>query len=232
MSRIAIISDIHGNIYALDAVLKDIDQQGVRIIYCLGDLVGYYCFFNEVVARIQQLYIPTLLGNHDEALVFRKGVIDRSRTCTNILRWQLQHAAPETLNFLKDLPDQMDFNFAGRSFQAVHAGLENKIDEYLFDVTDEYLAKNKFEKDILLTGHTHLLNCKRFYSGKMWLNPGSVGQPRDFDNRAGYLLIDEELNIEFRKVSYNFLAIAEAMAANGFDSYISDALISGKKIGL
>ena len=84
MNKIAIISDIHGNLPALDAVLKDIKNQGINTVYCLGDLVGYYCFFNEVVERLEREEIPCIMGNHDYALVKNNGIINRSKTCTTI----------------------------------------------------------------------------------------------------------------------------------------------------
>ncbi|MCF8296588.1 MAG: metallophosphatase family protein [Bacteroidales bacterium] len=231
MNRIAFISDIHGNLPALDAVLEDIAKRGISKIYCLGDLVGYYCFFNEVVERISQLNIPTIMGNHDYAFVNNKGIINYSKTCTRILKWQLEHSNIDTQVFLKTLPVSLDFKFEGKSIFCVHAGLNNFLDEYVYDITEEYLKAQNFDKDVLITGHTHLISYKTLFSGQTWVNTGSVGQPRDLDNRASYLIIDESFNVDFVRISYDYMKVVDAMKKNGFEDYISDTLITGKKIG-
>lgn len=230
-SKIAIISDIHGNLPALEAVLRDIDANGITQIYCLGDLVGYYCFFNEVVEIVKQRNIQCLLGNHDFALIHTHGVIERSRTCTHILQWQLEHAAPATLDFLNSLQPSCEFEFSGKKIRLVHAGLADPVDEYVFDVSDDYLKDNDFTADILISGHTHLMAYKKFYSGKMWINPGAVGQPRDFNNKASYAILDQNLEVSFRRVAYDYETTIAAMRANGFEDYISQGLANGKKIG-
>jgi putative phosphoesterase len=230
MNKIAFISDIHGNMPALKAVLDDIEKKDVSRIYCLGDLVGYYCFFNEVVDKIRSLNIPTVIGNHDHALVYNSGVIEHSKTCTNILHWQLENAKPETLSFLKSLPTSLNINFGGREIMMVHAGLQDHVDEYLFDVSDAYMKEHNFNSDVLVSGHTHLISYKKLYSGKAWFNPGSVGQPRDLNPKASYLVLDEDLNPEFVRVAYDYEVVIKAMKENGFDDYISGGLKTGKKI--
>jgi len=231
MSKIAIISDIHGNLPALDAVLKDIKDQDIERIYCLGDLVGYYCFFNEVVERLEQEEIPCIIGNHDYALVKNGGVIDRSRTCTTILTWQLERATEGTMNFLNTLGNTLEITHQGKTILCTHGGLNDAVDEYLFDLNEAYLLENNFQHDILLTGHTHLISYKKFFNGKTWVNPGSVGQPRDFDNRASYAIIGENSDVTFRRVSYDYNLVVEKMREFGFDDYISETLINGIKIG-
>ncbi len=230
-TKIAIISDVHGNLPALEAVLHDIEKKGITQIYCLGDLVGYYCFFNEVVALIKVKNIKCLLGNHDFALLNTNGVIERSKTCTHILQWQLERMTSETHEYLKSLQPTHSFEFAGKKIQLVHAGLVDPVDEYVFDVSDEYLTKNNFMNDILISGHTHLIAYKKFYSGKMWINPGAVGQPRDYNNKASYAILDENLEVTVVRVSYDFTKTITAMRNHGFDDYISEGLANGKKIG-
>jgi putative phosphoesterase len=232
MSSIAIISDIHGNKTALDAVLEDIDNRGIKDIYCLGDLVGYYCFFNESIDTIISRNIPCILGNHDFALIHNSGVISRSKTCTRILSWQLQFISDNAMNYLKTLPERLDLSFFGKSATCVHAGLIDPIDEYLFDVSGQYLENNNFTNKMLITGHTHLPSYKKFFTGQTWLNPGSVGQPRDGDNRASYLIINENFDIEFVRLPYNIRIVVEEMNKLGFENYITDPLITGVKIGL
>jgi putative phosphoesterase len=231
MSSIAIISDIHGNLPALDAVLHDIAVKKVDAIYCLGDLVGYYCYFNEVVEKIIDLNIPSIMGNHDYALAYNNGIIERSKTCTKILGWQLENTHQKTISYIKSLPKEMTIKFGNKAVFFVHGGLLDPTDEYLFDVKEDYFTENNFSHDILITGHTHLISYKKFYNGKTWLNPGSVGQPRDFDNRASYLLLNDSFDVQFVRVEYDYNKVLKEMQQLGFDNYISDTLTNGKKIG-
>lgn len=230
MNDLAIISDIHGNLPALEAVLADIKSRGIKNIICLGDLAGYYCGFNEVIDILRLNNIPTVMGNHDYALSFNFGVIERSKTCTHILKWQLNRCTPENFEYLRGLPLSIDHVFGNRQVKIVHGGLKDNLDEYLFDVDDEYFRSCNFNQDILITGHTHLLSYKSFYSGKIWLNPGSVGQPRDFNNSAAYLIIGEDFLPSFVRVPYDFYKVIHSMQENGFAPYISEGLRTGKKI--
>lgn len=232
MNKIAIISDIHGNLPALEAVLHDIKEKGINDIFCLGDLVGYYCFHNEVVTLIRERNIRCLLGNHDFAIIKNKGVIERSKTCTKILTWQLETLTKENLEFLTTLPDKIEETIFEKNLFFVHAGLIDSIDEYIFDISAEYLEKNNFKQDVLIHGHTHLPNYKTFFNGKICFNPGSVGQPRNGDPRSSYLIIDSNWNFEFVKIAYNVDLVIQSMKSNGFEDYITQPLITGKKIGL
>jgi putative phosphoesterase len=232
LSKIAIISDIHGNLGALNSVLDSIGERGVENVFCLGDLVGYYCHFNEVIAVIAERGIPTVKGNHDVALVENKGVIARSQTCTRILQWQLERLSTASSIFLRSLPSSNVLDWGGRKVMMVHAGLHDHIDEYLFDVDEKYMTDGLPENvSILFTGHTHLPSLKRLHSGHMWLNPGSVGQPRDGDYRASYAIVDEDWNVEFVRVPYDYRTLMQEMALAGFEQYISDGLATGTKIG-
>lgn len=231
MSKIAIISDIHGNLPAFDAILDDITKRGITRIYCLGDLVGYYCYFNEVVNRISQLNISTTMGNHDNALVKNNAEISYSKTCTLILKWQMERSTAQTLSFLESLPNSIEFEIGGKAVRCQHAGLLNPIEEYVYDISENYLKSCNFTRDMLVTGHTHLISYKKFFSGQTWLNPGSVGQPRDHSNRASYSTIDENFDVDFIRISYDYMKVVNAMKEVGFEDYISDTLITGKKIG-
>ena len=227
---VAIISDIHGNYPALKAVLDDIDSKGINEIYCLGDLVGYYCMFNEVIEEIRKRNIPCIMGNHDYALAFNNGVIERSKTCTKILMWQRGIIAHDNLDYLKSLKSSIIFSKHAIIFFCTHGGLEDNIDEYLFEVPINYFSEHNFNYDALITGHTHLPSYKSFFSGKFWINPGSVGQPRDGNIRSAYVIIDHNLKVHFERINYNTQLIVEAMKKNQFEEYIYQPLLTGKKI--
>jgi putative phosphoesterase len=230
MSSIAVISDVHGNYPALSATLSDIDSRNVSAIYCLGDLVGYYCMINEVVDEIRSRGITSITGNHDFALVRNNGEIPASRTCTRILKRQIEYITPANLQYIKGLPDQVTFASAGRELTCVHGGLRDHVEEYLYDVDEQYLKSNSFASDVLLAGHTHLPVIRRL-GAKTFVNPGSVGQPRDGDPRASYALLSEDGEAQIIRVAYDIDRIAAEMESMGFEKYIYEVLYAGKKIG-
>lgn len=227
--KIAIISDIHGNYPALKAVLDDIEKENADKIYCLGDLVGYYCMINEVIDTIRNKQIQTLLGNHDYALSYNAGVIDRSKTCTRILSRQRNGITKTNIEYLKTLERSLSFEMGKMSFFCVHGGLADPIDEYINAIDESYFSNYNFQKDALISGHTHIPRNESI--GKMkYLNPGSVGQPRDGNPAASYLIITEK-EYKHKRVNYNVDIIANEMKKNGYEAYIYEILYRGVKIG-
>src|SRR5574344_1322105 len=128
MNKIAFISDIHGNFPALSAVLNDINQQGIDQIFCLGDLVGYYCCINEVIDEIRKNCIESCLGNHDFALINNGGIIQRSKTCTTTLTKQLGYISKDNINYLKKMSSKLTISYNDKKIICIHGGLNNHID--------------------------------------------------------------------------------------------------------
>jgi putative phosphoesterase len=227
--RVAVISDIHGNYPALQAVLSDISKEKADKIYCLGDLVGYYCMINEVIDSIRELGIQTLMGNHDFALLYNNGVIERSKTCTKILGRQLNDITKENHEFLKSLGPDLEFSTGNDSFYCVHGGLGDPVDEYIGKIDEAYFKKYEFKFDNLISGHTHI--PRNEVLGKWrYLNPGSVGQPRDGNPEASYLLLSED-EYRHKRVEYDIDRIAGEMKKNNYEPYIYEILYKGVKIG-
>lgn len=227
--KIAVIADVHGNYPALTAVLKDIEAEGVDQVYCLGDLVGYYCMIDEVIDTLRERGIPCLMGNHDYALCFTGGVIDRSKTCTRILGRQLQEIRSDNRDWLSQLPDHVSFQLGEKTFFCVHGGLEDPIDEYIKEIGEEYFIHHAFTHDVLVSEHTHQLRNEQ--AGRfLYLNPGSVGQPRDGNPYSSYLMITET-NTWHKRVSYDVDLIASAMKEKMYEPYIYEILYRGVKIG-
>lgn len=227
-NKIAIISDIHGNYPALIAVLKDIEKEDVNEIICLGDLVGYYSMVNEVIETIRNLNIYTILGNHDRAMILNQGIIPRSKTCTITLTSQLTYITKENFDFLCSLNQYYVFKLFDKKYFCVHGGLKDYLDEYIGKLDKSYFERNNFEYDFLITGHTHIPKIEHF--GKYtYLNPGSVGQPRDGNNKASYILLAKE-KTEIKRINYDIEAIIERMKQAGFEEYISEVLYTGVKL--
>jgi putative phosphoesterase len=221
-ARVAVISDVHGNFPALQAVLSDIDRAAIDRIYCLGDLVGYFCMVNEVVDTLRERNIPSILGNHDDALVRRGGEIGRSRSASAILKRQAEYLSAENRAFLAALPETLTFEHAGLGFFCVHGGLDSAMDEYITSISEDYFGRHDFRHDVLLTGQTHkpmLATLGRF----RYANPGAVGQPRDGDSRASYLVVDGE-SFTIRRVDYDASVLVREMTRLEFPASLCDVL--------
>lgn len=226
--RVAVIADIHGNYPALTAVLAELDAAGISQIYCLGDLVGYYCQINEVIATLRDRRVTTILGNHDHALAHLAGKIPRSRSATEVLERQLEMIEPDHLAWLSALPREMQFEHGGRSYYAVHGGLDDPMDEYIRTIESAYLERHNFTHDVLLAGQTHV-PLHVVLGAKAHANPGSVGQPRDGDPRASYLVLDGA-ELVFHRVAYDVGALIAKMQELGFPDYLYRRLESGRGV--
>ncbi|MHB1006849.1 MAG: metallophosphoesterase family protein [Chloroflexota bacterium] len=233
--RIAVLSDVHGNKHALEAVLADIDSQGIDRVYCLGDLVGYGAFPNEVIALIRERGIPTVMGNYDEGVGFDRDECGCAYTDPEMRRlgdlslmWSREQVTAENKAFLRALHPQIRFEAEGKRFMLVH-GSPRKINEYLYetrpDISFERLAKAS-EADVLVYGHTHLPYTKQI-AGVLFVNDGSTGKPKDDDVRACYALLDvrqESVEVTFRRVAYDVAAAAAAVRESGLPVHFAELL--------
>jgi putative phosphoesterase len=219
--KLAIFSDIHGNLPALEAVLADIQSQHVDATYCLGDLVGYAAFPNEVVDRIRGARIPTVMGNYDEGVGFdrdecgcafrdaaEKALGDRS------LAWTRAHTTAENKAFLRTLQHEIRFEADAKRVLLVH-GSPRRINEYLFEdrplSSFQRLAASS-TADVLVYGHTHKPYTKRV-DDVLFVNAGSVGKPKDGDWRACYALIEPDAlePVRFVRLQYDVTRVADAI---------------------
>ncbi|NLE51671.1 MAG: metallophosphoesterase family protein [Chloroflexi bacterium] len=225
MDAITIFGDIHGNLPALDAVLRDIDARGLRDLFCLGDLVGYGTFPNEVVELIRARGIPTLMGNYDQ------GVGHSSDDCgcayktpearalgDRSIAWTNAHTSDENKAFLRALPAQIPAQVGDLRVVLVH-GSPRKVNEYLYaDRPDSSFERllDLVEADVMVCGHTHLPYHKVLPSERHVINAGSVGKPKDGDPRAGYVVLrarGRDLEVDFVRVAYEVERTAQAIEA-------------------
>jgi predicted phosphodiesterase len=225
LASITIFGDIHANLPALEAVLQDIEARGLKQLYCLGDLVGYGTFPDEVVALIRQRGIPTIMGNYDQGVssdsddcgCAYKTEIDRARGELSI-SWSNAHTTADHKAFLRALPAHIPLHLDDLSILLVH-GSPRKINEYLFeDRPIDYFERimDAAQADVLVCGHTHLPYHKVLPSGRQIVNAGSVGKPKDRDPRAGYVVLTvngRDLAVEFIRVPYDVERTARAIEA-------------------
>ena len=220
---LAILSDVHGNYPALRAVLQELDRLHCVHILSLGDVAGYYNMINECLDVFRERNIINLLGNHDHYLVHRVHC-PRSETVNICIQYQDKVITKENRIYLQNSLEKYDKGH----ISARHGGWNDPLDEY---VTCFNPASPQKEKGVLyVSGHTHI---QRMQQGRdfVYLNPGSVGQPRDGDPRAAFAIIDDDGKIHLKRVAYAIDEIAERMQNEGFLSRITDCLYRGTKIG-
>ncbi len=215
--RIAVISDIHGNATAFEAVLADLEkQEALAAIYCLGDNVGYGPEPEKVVSLLQRHQIPSVLGNHELAINKPETLSWFNPTARTSLERTMQMLSAETRTFLAGLPAFM----IREGCRYVHGFPPDSPTTYLFEVYPEEIRQtlNRLEERIVFVGHTHELliigndgtavttsplteGTIPLDTGKQYLiNIGSVGQPRDGSREAKYVIYDSaagELTVRF-----------------------------------
>ncbi|MDX1662973.1 MAG: metallophosphoesterase family protein [Candidatus Promineifilaceae bacterium] len=230
MARLLIISDIHANLAAFEAVLEDASGEWDEI-WCLGDIVGYGPDPNECAALLREHDHISLSGNHDWAVLGRLDISAFNSEAQNAIRWTQQTITAETRAYLERLPATL----VEAPFTLAHASPRQPVWEYILDRSTASLNFAHFDTRFCLVGHTHapvifkevdeghVKTYQPQYStptplggNRLIINPGSVGQPRDSDPRAAYALLDtEQMTWEHRRVAYRVAATQERMASLG-----------------
>jgi putative phosphoesterase len=235
--KIAVISDIHSNIYGLIAVVMDAKVKKVDQIICLGDLVGYYTFPNEVINLIRQERILTIKGNYDDAVGNELMVCGcdypdpkDAENASISLNWTIDNTSDENKKFLRELPLEMAFKFEGKTIRFVH-GSTRVINEYLKENSKEAEeVMGMLTEDILVCGHTHKPYYK-MYGNKMLVNSGSAGKPKTGNPDANYVILDitsDEVKVDIVEVPYDFEKTATAAEENGMPKVFAEILRTGK----
>lgn len=224
--RILICSDLHANWEALEAVLAHAEGRYQKIL-CCGDVVGYGADPNAVTAWVRQHSAATVRGNHDKAAVGLTDLEEFNPSAQASAHWTADALAPEHLAYLRNLPQGP---LTVDDFQLVH-GSPLDEDEYVVGLSDARLIAPYLDVTMTFFGHTHLQGgflCHRngirkissdvleLESGSNYLiNPGSIGQPRDGDPRAAYVVYDQEARlVEYYRVPYDIpKAQAKILAA-------------------
>jgi predicted phosphodiesterase len=218
---LAVISDIHANLAALEAVLADIESKGILDILCLGDLVGYNAQPDECITLVRNRNIPTLLGNHDSYITTNKNC-ERSRVVAQIIDDHKVLISSENKAWLARAQSRIQKGVD----LFVHGGPSDSLDQYIYSV-HEGLFPSGITR--LFVGHTHVQAV--FDLGeKIFCNPGSVGQPRDGDPRAAYATVAEN-KIECHRISYDVARTVAAMQARGYEPFKYEGLWNGTQIG-
>lgn len=218
---LAILSDIHGNLPALQAVVADARTRGCTRFISLGDVAGYLAQPGECIDLLRELGAPNVLGNHDSYITLDENC-PRSRVVTQIINYQKSVLSAEQITWLKGSHDFIRED--DRLF--MHGGPEDPRDQYLYTVSADKIPP---DVRLLFSGHTHVQVLADF-GRQRYCNPGSVGQPRDGDNRAAYAILDDD-QVLLHRVAYDIDRTAKAMKTAGFEPFCYENLYKGAQIG-
>lgn len=222
-----VLSDIHANLPALQAVIDDAGQHDT-VFFC-GDLVGYYPWPDHAIETAREEHFLGVRGNHDEALV-AESTFGFNSVAAEALRWTEENLSEESRAYLKELPYTRREEVQGADVLVVHGSPAAPVSEYVYpeQVTEQFLERQNVNADVLLLGHTHVPFVKRV-GETLVVNPGSVGQPRDGDPRASYAVVNvEEQEADIRRVEYPVDAVREHVRAEGLPSPLADRLSRGR----
>lgn len=222
--KLGIISDVHSNFYAFQKVLQELRERVDKIIHA-GDIVGYNAHPNEVVEIFRNENILSIMGNHDYATVSG----DTSwfnEVATAAIEWTRKVLTSENLAFLRTLSLRENIELENLRIAIVHGSPYNDFDYvYQDDVRDDFLKV--VSADILILGHTHIPYIKKFDEGLI-LNPGAVGQPRDGDWRASYMILDLNSRIAaLHRVAYDIEETVSALYENNLPIFLASRLRRG-----
>lgn len=240
--RVAVVSDIHSNLHALEAVLAAIDAEAPEELWCLGDLVGYGPRPNECCATIAERADVCLAGNHDLAV---RGTIDLEEfggEAAVAAKWTRDVLAPEA----KALLDRLEPQGSAHGVALYHGSARDPIWEYVLSDEAALATLELADSPLVLVGHSHVA-LKVVQSGeeleggvapagselaldgtRALLNPGSVGQPRDGDPRAAFLLLDlDARHASFRRVEYDVEQTQREIREAGLPEMLAGRLTLG-----
>ena len=241
--RVAVLSDVHANLHALEAVLESVAEDAPDAVWCLGDVVGYGPRPNRCSRLVAERADLCLIGNHDLGVLGRLDLNDFSEDAAESARWSASVLEDEPRAFLESLEPQATQGEVG----LYHASARDPVWEYVLTPFSALASFEASDARILLVGHSHvalafILSENRLETAiapdgteldltgdARWiLNPGSVGQPRDGDARAAYLLLDlEGRRAQYKRVEYPFERTQAEIRERGLPESLAERLAHG-----
>lgn len=237
--KIALISDIHANLPALDAVISDIQQQQIEIIWNAGDLVGYGAFPEQVIHKVRSLNILSIIGNYDLKVLRFTGKANkwakRKRSEKFIaFKWAYEHLSEDSLTYLRNLPRERRLVVNQHSVLITHASPASN-EEHLGPTTDEARFVELTDithSDLVICGHSHQPFCRQV-KGVWFINPGSVGRPDDGDPRASYAMLkikSSQVEVTHYRLEYDISLAVEEIRRARLPELFAQMLIQGKNL--
>lgn len=244
---IGLVSDPHANFHALEAVLADIDRVRPDVLLCLGDFVGYGAFPNEVVFALRERCAISLAGNHDLCVLGHPAapIESMNNVAAAAITWTRNELGEDARLFLMSLSS----SGVTEDFEVFHASPRDPVSEYVIDAAVAYANFVEATFKCAIVGHTHIpalwsmdgqeIVGGRIVShsdrtpvevplGRLILNPGSVGQPRDGDPRATWATFDSESRVfTIRRVEYPVRAAQDSIRDRGLPEFLAERLAIG-----
>ncbi len=224
--RIGAVSDIHSNLFALEAVLEDISDLAPDMLVCAGDIVGYGAHPNECCRKVSDEANLAIEGNHDSAVLSN----DTSRMnpyAAAAAAWTAERLDESSRAYLESLRPFGSVDADGEQV-SVHHGSDTDRDEYVYEDGVDPEILDRCSSAFVILGHTHVPFVRTLPAG-MVMNPGAVGQPRDGDPRASYAMLDtESRSCELRRVEYPVEEASEAILRAGLPLMLALRLSAGR----
>lgn len=243
--KIAILSDIHSNLEALEAVLFELEKKKIKKIWHLGDIVGYGPNPNECIELIKKKKIISLAGNHDLAVVGKISLFNFNPYAVQAVKINSQEISEKNKKFLENLPSILK---PEKGVVLTHGSIKDPVWEYLLEIAQAEENFSLFKEKVCFVGHSHLpiifekrkdkIYQFQFPPDKAFLklekesryiiNPGSVGQPRDYNPKASFVIFDNEfLTLKYHRLEYNWQKTQEKMKKKGFPYFLIERLSKG-----
>jgi len=223
--KLAIISDVHSNLHALEAVLGEIGKVGADMLVCAGDVVGYGAYPNECCEIVKARASNVVKGNHDYA-VLEKDPSGTNPYAARAILWTAGEINKDSRDYLGSLSSESKFSFGAMTIAMFH-GSPTSIEEYIFEYDADDSLFESVDADVLILGHTHMPCVKRLRRG-LFINPGAVGQPRDGEWRASFAVLDTETKeCAVKRVPYDLHSAAEAIRRAGLPGILAERLFYG-----
>jgi len=220
--RVGVLADLHGNAPALEAVLAELRRAEVTRALVAGDLLGYYPFVNETLDLLRGFDCEVVLGNHDGYLLGRLPC-PRDRWQAYSLDLTERTISREHRAWLEAQPFRRELVVEARSVLLCH-GSPAGPEDYVYPDREDWSAFETAGCDVVVMGHTHIPLVKRG-TGGLWLNPGSCGQPRDYDPRAAFAILDlERLSVELRRVKYDVARVQRSIRDHDLPAALAEIL--------
>ncbi len=224
--KLLILSDIHANLPALDAVLL---RENFDLLLCAGDIVGYGPFPNEVIEALSSINAVCVMGDHEYAVLTGDTRMFNPYAAWST-EWTRKAIKEENKKWLKGLSTVQRFAVEGVTISVFHGSPFDPLWEYVFpEASPKYLRSiiRKAGTDIVILGHTHIPFLFR-WKNRLLINPGSVGQPRDGDPRASYVILElPSMKVKNKRVEYEVDVVKEKMAREGFPEFLWKRLYEG-----
>jgi predicted phosphodiesterase len=240
--RVAVISDVHANYHALETVLEEIESERVDAVWCLGDTVGYGPLPNECCDAVRARAEPCLVGNHDLVALGELSVTDFNDEAAAAALWTSQVLTETSRSFLESLLPSAELD----GVDLFHASARDPVWEYVLSEEAARATLDLSDAPVVLVGHSHVplaitLDGDRVMgglapggaevelAGRWLLNPGSVGQPRDGDPRAAWMMLDlTRRSATFRRVAYPISETQSEMRERGLPGTLASRLARGE----